>query len=223
MDAKGAYLNGYLKESVYMRQPDGYDDGTGHICHLVKTLYGLKQARHEWNKVLDHKLKAKGFKPLLSDPCAYIRRNGEDLEIITVWVNDLLLFMNSNEKITNLKVELNSMFDLTDIGESNKIVGIKITHCANSSIFISQKQYIKSILKREGMLNASPVKTPLDLKILLESNPEGEKGNRSNAFARLISSLQYLSTATRPDITYAVNQLSAYTANPSMAHYTAAK
>ena len=72
MDVKGAYLNGYLKESVYMCQPDGYDDGTGRICHLVKTLYGLKQAGHEWNKVLDHKLKAKGFEPLLSDPCAYI-------------------------------------------------------------------------------------------------------------------------------------------------------
>ena len=72
MDVKGVYLNGYLKELVYMCQPDGYDDGTGCICHLVKTLYGLKQARCEWNKVLNHKLKAKEFEPTLSDPCAYI-------------------------------------------------------------------------------------------------------------------------------------------------------
>ena len=85
--------------------------------------------------------------------------------------------MNSDEKMTNLKVELNSTFDLTDIGEPNKIVGIEITRRANGSIFISQKQYIESILKQEGMLNASPVKTPLDPKILLESNPEGEEGN----------------------------------------------
>jgi hypothetical protein len=125
--------------------------------------------------------------------------------------------------MTNLKTQLNSMFDLTDIGEPNKIIGIEITRKANNSIFICQHQYIESILKREGMMNASPVKTPLDLKTILEPNPEGEEGNRSNAFACLIGSLQYLSTATRPDITYAVNRLSAYTANPSMVHYTAAK
>ena len=72
MDVKGDCLNGYLQERVYMRQPDGYDDGTNHICHLVKTLYGLKQAGREWNKVLDCKLKGIGFIPLKSDPCTYI-------------------------------------------------------------------------------------------------------------------------------------------------------
>ena len=205
MDVKGAYLNGYLQERVYMHQPDGYDDGTNHIYHLIKTLYGLKQAGREWNKVLDHKLKGIGFIPLKSDPCAYIRRNGNDLEIITVWVNDLLLFTTSDNLMTSLKINLNAIFNLTDIGEPNKIIRIEITRKANSSIFISQKHYIESILKREGMLNASPVKTPLDLKTVLESNPEGEEGNQSNAFACLIGSLQYLSTATHPDITYAIN------------------
>ena len=45
MDMKGAYLNSLLSEQVYMRQPEGYDNGTGCACHLIKTLYGLKQAR----------------------------------------------------------------------------------------------------------------------------------------------------------------------------------
>ena len=39
MDVKGAYLNGTIKEEIYMRQPEGYDDGTGHWCHLIKSLY----------------------------------------------------------------------------------------------------------------------------------------------------------------------------------------
>jgi len=47
MDVKGAYLNGYLQERVYMCQPDGYNDDTNLICHLVKTIYGLKQAGRE--------------------------------------------------------------------------------------------------------------------------------------------------------------------------------
>jgi hypothetical protein len=42
MDIKGAYLNGTLKETLYMRQPDGFEDGSSRVCHLIKTLYGLK-------------------------------------------------------------------------------------------------------------------------------------------------------------------------------------
>jgi hypothetical protein len=72
MDVKGAFLNGLLREDVYMQQPDGYSDGTNCVCRLVKTLYGLKQAGREWNKVLDMKMAERGFMRLEADPCAYI-------------------------------------------------------------------------------------------------------------------------------------------------------
>ena len=64
MDVKEVYLNGILKEKVYMKQPEGYNDGTGGVCLLVKTLYGLKQSGREWNIKLDKKLKQLGFTPL---------------------------------------------------------------------------------------------------------------------------------------------------------------
>ena len=72
MDAKGAYLNGVLQEEIYMKQAEGCGDGTDRVCRLVKTLYGLKQAGREWNKQLDAKLRERGYKRLLSEPCAYI-------------------------------------------------------------------------------------------------------------------------------------------------------
>ena len=71
MDIKGAYLNSILKEKVYMKQPEGYDDGTGQICELIKTKYGLKQSGCKWNHKLDTKLKNLGYTRLYSDPCAY--------------------------------------------------------------------------------------------------------------------------------------------------------
>ena len=49
MDVKGAYLNGIPKEKVYMHQPDGYNDGYGQVCLLLKMIYRLKQAGCEWN------------------------------------------------------------------------------------------------------------------------------------------------------------------------------
>lgn len=64
MDIKGVYLNGILKEKVYMQQPKGYEDGTDRVCKLVKTLYGLKQSGHKWNKELDAKLKSFSYQCL---------------------------------------------------------------------------------------------------------------------------------------------------------------
>lgn len=222
MDVKGAYLNGILKEKVYMKQPEGYDDGTGRVCLLIKTLYGLKQSGQEWNKELDMQLKEKGFKNLRSDPCAYIRRIGDELEIITVWVDDLLLFTGTDQTMIKLKAELQTMFELTDMGEPSKIVGIEINQHADY-IAISQTKYIESILHKEGMENVNPVSTPLDPNVKLEPNPEAAESNHSNTYASLIGSLQYLATATHPDIAYAVNRLASYTANPTLTHYSAAK
>ena len=65
--------------------------------------------------------------------------------------------------------------------------------------------------------------TPLDHNVPLELNPKGNAGDRSNSFACLLGELQYVANATRPDITYAVNRLASYTANPSLQHMTAIK
>jgi hypothetical protein len=49
-DVKGAYLNGKLKEEIFMSQPTGYNDGTTRVCHLLRNLYRLKQAGNVWNE-----------------------------------------------------------------------------------------------------------------------------------------------------------------------------
>jgi hypothetical protein len=73
------------------------------------------------------------------------------------------------------------------------------------------------------MEDANPVSTPLDPNIKLRPNEDKREANRSNDYASLMGSLQYLAIATCPDIAYAVNRLAAYTANPSFEHYTAVK
>jgi hypothetical protein len=84
MDVKGAYLNGILKEDVYMCQSEGYRDGSDKVCWLIKTLYGLKQSGRKWNIQFDKEIQSLGFMQLLSDPCTYIRRNKQNFQIITV-------------------------------------------------------------------------------------------------------------------------------------------
>jgi hypothetical protein len=54
LDVKGAYLNGKLTQPIYMEQPIGFEDGSGLVCLLIKSIYGLKQAGRIWNIVFDH-------------------------------------------------------------------------------------------------------------------------------------------------------------------------
>jgi hypothetical protein len=124
--------------------------------------------------------------------------------------------------MSNLKERIRENFPVTDLGEPNRIVGIEIARTENS-LTISQPLYIESILRKHKMEDANPVSTPLDPNQRLRPNPEEREPNRSNNYASLIGSLQFLATATRPDIAYAVNKLAAYTANPSLEHYGAAK
>jgi hypothetical protein len=103
MDVKGAYLNGMLKECIYMKQPEGHEDNSGRICMLVKTLYSLKQSGHEWNIKLDMKLQEHGFTRLKSDLCTYICHNSNRIGIITVWVNNLLMFAMMDTSMETMK------------------------------------------------------------------------------------------------------------------------
>ena len=195
MDIKGAYLNGFLKETIYMRQPEGFNDGTGKVCHLVKTIYGLKQSGREWNSELDAKLITFGFSQLLSDLCACIKWDGDKISIITVWGDDLLLFTSTDKLMSKIKTDIKSAWDTTDIGEPSKIVGIEITMNDNL-VSISQQKYIENILWREHMLNANPVGMPLDYNIQLEPNPDGNQGDHSNSYTRLLEEFQWVANTT---------------------------
>ena len=139
-----------------------------------------------------------------------------------MWVDDLLLFATSESILTKMGNDLHAEWEITDLGEPAKIVGIEITR-TKDSIILSQKRYIKVILQREGLTKANAVGMPLDPNVALEPNPDGNVGDRSNSYARLLGELQFLANATRPEIAYAVNRLASYTANPSMQHTTALK
>jgi hypothetical protein len=120
------------------------------------------------------------------------------------------------------KSDLHTQWEVTDLGEPTKIIGVEITQ-TNNSITISQKIYIKSILECEGLSRMNSIGTLLNSNIKLEPNPDGNEGNQSNSFTRLLGELQFLANSTRPDITFTMNRLALYTTNPSLQHVTALK
>ena len=182
----------------------------------------MVQAGREWNNELDGKLKDHEYQHLTLDPCVYIQRDNSKFGILAIWVNNPLLFASTDQMMDHMKDVLSSEWEVTNLGEPHKIVGIEVM-CTNNSISISQQKYIENLLHKEDMLEANPVAMPMDLNIKLAPDLDNNKLNHSNLYAKLLGCLQFISNSTRPDISYAVNKLAAYTANPGLQHHSAIK
>lgn len=90
-DVKTAFLYGDLSEDVYMKQPIGYDDNSGNVCKLAKSLYGLKQSSRCWNAKFTEFIKGLGFKVCKADPCVFVSKQNGDVTILAIYVDDGLI------------------------------------------------------------------------------------------------------------------------------------
>ena len=87
-----------------------------------------------------------------------------------------------------MKEEIKASWDVTDMGEPKKIIGIEISHVGNT-VTISQQHYIESILKHENLTDCNPVSTPMDPKVKILLNLDGNEGSWSNYFAQILGEL----------------------------------
>ncbi|GJU59825.1 retrovirus-related pol polyprotein from transposon TNT 1-94 [Tanacetum coccineum] len=90
MDVKTTFLNGSLKEEVYVNQPDGFVDPhhPNKVYHLKKELYGLKQAPRAWYDELSNFIVSKGFSKGSIDPTLFIKNHGDDILLVQIYVDD---------------------------------------------------------------------------------------------------------------------------------------
>ena len=102
MDVKSAFLNGELKEEVYMEQPEGFNltEGKYFVCKLKKALYGLKQAPRAWYSRLDHYLQQQGFKKGVAGSNLYIKTDEVKLLVTLAYVDDMI-FAGKNDEMSH--------------------------------------------------------------------------------------------------------------------------
>jgi len=140
MDVIATYFNGKLDEEVYMKQPPGFDDGTGQVCKLILSIYSLKQAGRNWNIELDIAFKSLGFIQLIADQCVYVRHDpaSGSPTIVAVHVDDMTLCARTDTELSQLKGELASKFEVMDLGELTQILGMEVQpDSSDSSIRLS--------------------------------------------------------------------------------------
>ena len=224
MDVTCAFLNGELEEEIYMKQPEGFEiKGKEHlVCKLRRSIYGLKQSPRCWNTTLNGKLERMGFSQTKGDPCIYTAQHGEPF-IIGVYVDDILLASKSDKRLAEVKATLADEFHMKDMGELHHFLGVKIIQRHETGeIWMGQSVYTRNVLEKLGMTNSKPMPTPVDVSTKLVKGDDSKKVDKAE-YQSMVGSLLYLSTRTRPDIAYAVSNVSRFNAEPTTKHMTAVK
>jgi hypothetical protein len=224
LDVKTAFLNGVLDETVYIKQPPGYNDGTNKICLLHRALYGLKQAPRTWHLHLKSELEQIGFQASEADlGLFYLDASKDERVFLLTYVDDLLLAGQSVSTITSIKAKLMSMFEMHDLGATKEYLGMQIMRDRQeNTIKLSQQTMTSEILERFCMKNAKSKPIPISPGSKIQKKGAA-LSNASTPYASLIGSLLYLSVCTRPDISWSVGALSKYLACPTEEHWNLAK
>ena len=93
MDVKTAFLNGHLKEELYMMQPEGFVDpkNANKVCKLQRSIYGLVQASRNWNIRFAEMIKAFGFIQTYGEACIYKKVSGSSVSFLILYVDGILI------------------------------------------------------------------------------------------------------------------------------------
>ncbi|GJZ86559.1 retrovirus-related pol polyprotein from transposon TNT 1-94 [Tanacetum coccineum] len=222
MDVKTAFLNGNPREDVYVSQPDGFvdKDNPNHVYKLKKALYGLKQAPRAWYDMLSSFLISQDFSKGSVDPTLFIRRDGKELLLVQIYVDDIIFVASTPELCDLFSKIMCSKFKMSMMGKISFFLGLQISQSPRG-IFINQSKYALESLKKYGFDSCDPVDTPMVEKSKLDEDKEGKAVDPSH-YCGMIGTLLYL-TASRPDLQFAICMCARYQARPTEKHLNAVK
>ena len=216
MDVKNAFLNGDLSEEIYMQPPPSLSVDSNKVCHLRRAHYGLKQASRVWFAKFSSTISHLGYMTSHYDFALFLRCTDKDTIILLLYVDDMIIIGDDLSGIQELKDFLSQQFEMKDFGHLSYFLGLQITNSTNG-LYITQAKYASELLSRAGLTDSKTVDTLVELKAHL--TPSGGKSlSNPSLYRRLVGSLVYLSI-TRPDISYAIHQVSQYLSTPQSTHY----
>ncbi|GKB42988.1 retrovirus-related pol polyprotein from transposon TNT 1-94 [Tanacetum coccineum] len=162
MDVNMAFLNGPLKEEVFISQPNGFvdPDFPNHVDRLKKIMCGLKQAPRAWYDNLSSFLLEDHFTKGIVDPTLFTRRHGDDILLVQIYVDDII-FGSTNQVFSNrFAMLMKDNFKMSMMGEMKFFLGLRV-HQSPLGIFINQSQYIMKLLKKHEMEKCDAIMTPM--------------------------------------------------------------
>jgi hypothetical protein len=192
MDMKSAFLNGPIKEEVYVEQSPGFEDSEypNHVYKLSKALYGLKQAPRAWYECLRDFLITNGFKVGKTDPTLFTKTVAKDLFVCQIYIDDIIFGSTNKSTCEEFSRIVIQNFEMSMMGELKYFLGFQIKQRQDGT-FISQTKYIQDILKKFGMKDGKPIKTPMGTNGHLDLDTGGKSVDQK-VYRSMIGSLLYL-------------------------------
>ncbi|XP_019053485.1 PREDICTED: uncharacterized protein LOC109114773 [Nelumbo nucifera] len=221
MDVKNAFLHGDLEEDIYMTPPLGlFSSSTLEVCKLNRSLYGLKQAPRAWFEKFRSTLLQFKFVQSQYDSSLFLHKTSIGIVLLLVYVDDMVITGTISLLITQLQQHLRESFHMKDLGHLTYFLGLEV-QSNSSGIFLNQHKYTQDLVALAGLQDSSLVDTPLEVNVKYHSD-EGELLSDPSLYRQLVGSLNYL-TITRPDISFAVQQVSQFMHSPRHLHLVAVR
>jgi hypothetical protein len=162
MDVKSAFLDGPIKEEVYVEQPPSFEseEYPNRIYKLNKALYGLKQAPRAWYECLRDFLIDNGFRIGKANSTLFTRRMGKDLFVCQIYVDDIIFGSTNKSFCDEFSKIMTDRFEMSMMHEHTFFLRFQIKQVEDETL-ISQTKYARDILKKFGMDKAkSPSRLP---------------------------------------------------------------
>jgi len=220
LDVKNAFLHGDLAEDIYMTPPQGLFPSSKGVCKLKRSLYGLKQAPRAWYEKFRSTLLGFSFTQSQYDSSLFIHRTSTGIVLLLLYVDDMIITGSDHASIQSLKQQLQAAFHMKDLGNLHYFLGLEV-HSTSKGIFLHQHKYATDLISMAGLQSANPVDTPLEVNVKYHRD-DGDLLHDPLLYRQLVGSLNYL-TITRPDISFAVQQVSQFMHSPRHLHLAAVR
>ncbi|GJS36321.1 retrovirus-related pol polyprotein from transposon TNT 1-94 [Tanacetum coccineum] len=175
MDVRSAFLNDFINEEVYVAQPPGFIDfkKLDHVYKLKKALYGLKQAPKAWYDRLKAFLIKHEYKMGMVDNTLFTKKKSSNPIIVQIYVDDIIFCSTYQDMCDEFAKIMHDKFEMSIMGELNFFLGLQIKQMEDG-IFFNQSKYFKEMLKKFGLEDSKPMKTPMSSDTKLTKDEECE-------------------------------------------------
>nr|KAJ0202814.1 hypothetical protein LSAT_V11C500245880 [Lactuca sativa] len=211
-----------IDRDVYAQQLPRFEDPKlpDHCYKLQKVVSGMKQALRECYGTLSKLLEDSKFQRGSINPTLFRKNHNNRFIIVKIYI-DYIIFNSTSKDVSDEFIELmKRKFRMSMMGELNYFQGLQVRQ-SPKGIFIGQEKYIKNLLKRYSMENASTAKTPMPRSYKLDSDLDGKYVYQKH-YRGMIRSLLYLKFS-RLDIMFSTCLYACFQANPNESHLMSVK
>ena len=225
IDFSSAFVQAKLQDPVWIHLPRGFQSSHDttprkRCLQLIKSLNGLSVAPRLWFQHVLEAFTPQGFKQSQNDPCFLYKST----IMVVLYVDDVgIAYADQKDLDKRLDNLTKKGLEFTKEGTFTDFLGIKfVKDDVQNTLTLTQKGLIQKIIEATGMQDCNPNWTPA-IQQTLAIDPDGESMVKDWSYPSIVGMLLYLSTKTRPDISFAVSQVARFSHNPKRSHVSAIK